>query len=483
LDTNNVSLPSSFDHPDPYYTRLVQRYAALIPAGPNKLKFLRSALDKYQLSPLAERIGWLRAITFRRTIIEELLPLLPANQPKPAELSIIYWLYRVRYPLLFTMVLTSLVVVINAGQWFYQQSRQSQVWDLRLMRPSEQRIIPVAVPVPTKATASPVAGFAPEQIWLVERTADYEQYSNGARILINAETTTRPRSFYALYRRSTTAAIRLPFEPHLAAYYPVTKSAPVGILYHVTQSDLLPFLPDKNKALQGNISNLVEYLRQEKLYNYLIDRFGRIHRIVQDDHYANHAGNSVWGDTEAVYINLNHSFIGVAFEGHWSASMQLRPDEINEAQIYSGKMLTEILRSKYQVADENCVTHGLVSINPSNQLIGFHLDWAKGFPFTLLGLKDKYLDPPPSLVEFGFRYDISFTQALGGSLWPGIAAAEITLQKRAEKMGLTTEALRDALLRDFSRYRQWLRLSPTSRQSGSETAENPTASNPLADAP
>ena len=51
-----------------------------------------------------------------------------------------------------------------------------------------------------------------------------------------------------------------------------------------------------------------------------------------------HAGNSVWADSRWSYVDLNISFLGVAFE----ARMQ---DEqpINEAQLHSARSLTEML--------------------------------------------------------------------------------------------------------------------------------------------
>ena len=76
---------------------------------------------------------------------------------------------------------------------------------------------------------------------------------------------------------------------------------------------------------------------------------------------ANHAGHSVWADSQWLYLELNSSFLGVAFE----ASM--REDQpVNQAQIHAAKALTEMLRSKYNLPAENCVTHAQVSVNPDN---------------------------------------------------------------------------------------------------------------------
>ena len=51
----------------------------------------------------------------------------------------------------------------------------------------------------------------------------------------------------------------------------------------------------------------------------MIDRFGRVFRIVRESDSANHAGNSVWADQHWVYVNLNESFFGVAFEAQTQA--------------------------------------------------------------------------------------------------------------------------------------------------------------------
>lgn len=455
----------AFEQPDPTYTRLVEQYSSLITSPTEKLKFLRTALDKYHYNPLAERVGWLKHITFRKVILEVLVQFLPADLPKPREVSLVFWLYRVRYPIYFTASLLVAVTAILTVQWAYAVAENAGLFDLRLMKP--QNSPPVAAPVAVAAQPRPadngelgsdeIEGYTADKIWQVEKGEDFELFSNGARILLQYETESEPRQFYALKRKATKTTLKTPVEAKLAVYYPEKRERPVGILYHVTQSDLLPFSPRYNKPLQGNIEQLLEYVRKEKLYNFLIDRFGRIYRVVKDDHYANHSGNSIWADEASVYINLNHSFIGVAFEGQWSADVKLNPDEINAAQVYAGKQLTEILRSKYNISDVNCVPHGMVSVNPTNFLIGHHLDWASGFPFATLGLRDKYARPPASILEFGFKYDRAFENSIGGELWPGIVLADARLKARAADMKIGQDQLRRQLQSDFTSYRRWLK--------------------------
>ena len=56
--------------------------------------------------------------------------------------------------------------------------------------------------------------------------------------------------------------------------------------------------------------SLLEYVRRKHAYHYLIDRFGRVYRVVAESDTANHAGYSVWADDEWFYVNLNESFLG-----------------------------------------------------------------------------------------------------------------------------------------------------------------------------
>ncbi len=109
------------------------------------------------------------------------------------------------------------------------------------------------------------------------------------------------------------------------------------------------------------------------------------------------------------------------------------------------------MRSRFQIDDANCVTHGLVSVNPSNMRICFHHDWARDFPFGAMGLSDKYQVPPASVAEFGFTYDEEIKAKLGGQLWPGVARAEQAFRQKAADANLDPETLRQ---RSRERYRR-----------------------------
>ena len=101
-------------------------------------------------------------------------------------------------------------------------------------------------------------------------------------------------------------------------------------------------------------------------------------------------------------MNLNSSFIGIAFETQTQHGDQ---PSANPAQVHAARILTEMLRNKYRIPQSNCVTHAQVSVNPDNMLVGYHTDWAGNFPFLAIGLNDNYMAPPPSIYAFGFNYD------------------------------------------------------------------------------
>jgi hypothetical protein len=172
-----------------------------------------------------------------------------------------------------------------------------------------------------------------------------------------------------------------------------------------------------------------------------------VFRIVQESDIANHAGMSVWGDDKGAYVNLNASFIGVAFE----LATDTAAPNATPAQIYSARILTEMLRSKYNIRAGNCVTHAQVSVNPNNMLIGYHTDWAGVFPFAAMGLPDNYGTPPPSLLAFGFGYDDTYVKITGVRVWSGLLMAEDQMQRQAAASGLPFNKYKAGLQ---SRYRE-----------------------------
>src|SRR5262249_62351138 len=130
-------------------------------------------------------------------------------------------------------------------------------------------------------------------------------YSNGARLLTEFQTESSRRNYY----RFDLNGLNSGDQGELS-------SVPAGIVYHISESDMIPFDDSNNSSLQNYSKQLLEYARNHRLYNYVIDRFGRSYRIVPDEQVATHAGNSVWSDGRNLWVNLSSSFIGICFEGN-----------------------------------------------------------------------------------------------------------------------------------------------------------------------
>jgi hypothetical protein len=282
---------------------------------------------------------------------------------------------------------------------------------------------PPVEPLPESLPADAL-GLVPGTIWLADRGPGWELYSNGLRI----ETTYAVRGEQRAYR----------VHHRDGSLDPDGYSKPAGILFHTSESDLWPLEPDFARQLRRGTVGLLHYLQKEQSYNYLIDRFGRVYRIVDDESRANHAGHSVWARNDEVYLDLNSAFLGVAFESRWDGGRSL---PITRAQLTAGRNLTHYLRQRFAIAPEMCVTHGLTSVSPRQGLIGYHRDWARGFPFEAFGLPDLYAVPPPSVALFGFGHDDEFLRAIGEP-WPGLVAAEQALTEEARQRALPVEAVR-----------------------------------------
>jgi len=267
------------------------------------------------------------------------------------------------------------------------------------------------------------------EVWLVEKSGNSEVYSNGLRIDNRFAVFNRTRSYRAF--------------PADGGRNEIRGSQPVGIVFHTTESRQAPFEARQNGVLKKIGESLLEYVQRKRAYNFLIDRFGRVYRIVAETDAANHAGNSVWSDGKWLYVNLNESFLGVSFEA------ETRPGQleaaVSEAQLRTASILTEMLRSRYGIAAENCVTHGQVSVNPSNMRVGYHTDWASSFPFERLGLPDNYAHALPALSPFGFESDPVFLKATGARMALSVNLAEDSLRVHATAMGLSVRAYRKTL--------------------------------------
>jgi N-acetylmuramoyl-L-alanine amidase-like protein len=292
---------------------------------------------------------------------------------------------------------------------------------------------PVITGLPAPAVHGPVVPVrAASEVWQVETQGAFEVYSNGLRVDDTYAVAHRARSYMA-------------FPADGGA--PLRRTDPAGIVFHSTESTQAPFEAGHNDTLKRIGESLVDYVRRRWSYHFVIDRFGRVYRVVAEGDAANHAGHSAWADDEWFYLNLNDSFLGVALESQAGAGM-------TTAQMRSAVVLTEMLRTKYRIAAGNCVTHAQVSVNPSNMRIGYHIDWAVGFPFAELGLPDNYGTAIPAIWAFGFEHDAGFLGA-GDPMRAGVDAAVARFGERAAGAGLTSASYRKQLQR---RYREMLAI-------------------------
>jgi hypothetical protein len=288
---------------------------------------------------------------------------------------------------------------------------------------------------PTPAGVLPSApAEASPSVWLVDKSAGSEIYSNGLRIDDEFCTGNHPRSYVVFPADAPDAR-------------GVVRTAPAGIVFHATESRQVPFEPGQNGVLKRIGQSLLEYIREKRAYHFLIDRFGRVYRVVAETDAANHAGYSVWSDGKWLYINLNESFLGVSFEAETYPGQH--EASITPAQVRAGAMLVETLRSRYAIPAANCVTHAQVSVNPANMRVGYHVDWASGFPFEAMGLPDNYAQPLPALAAFGFEYDPSFLRWAGTRLYEGVAAAGEILNRRAAAAGVAAPRYRKQLQNSY----------------------------------
>jgi len=298
-------------------------------------------------------------------------------------------------------------------------ARIQTVTDVKAGLPQEKRL-----PETPKVFATPVP-LGPA--WLVEHGRDYDVYSNGLRIENRFLTPNEPRS-YVVFRNG------LPSE---------RRSKPAGIIFHTSESAQAPFAANENDNLTRIGRELLEYISRKQAYHFVIDRFGRVFRIVPETDVANHAGNSVWADRDGVYLNLNHSFLGVSFEAH---THDLNEGYyLNSSQIHSGHLLVEMLVGKYDIPLRNCVTHAQVSVDPTTMTIGYHTDGSGNFPFQEIGIPNNYELPIPSMFLFGFDFDSRFLMVTGTRIWKGLLLADEQLRRDADSQHLSIDQHKEIL--------------------------------------
>jgi N-acetylmuramoyl-L-alanine amidase-like protein len=398
-----------------------------------KLRFLRTSLARRESVDQVSRVPWApaRRAVYRWLSLEGLRHVLDSGASDPAARVD----YVTRASLAFgraAVVGLGLILGIGAGAAVYRRVRPPVAPLLAAPRQVNPPAAPASDGVPPVSVAS--QAVAPAGIWLVEKGPQWELYSNGLRIDTGLTVKGTPRA-YRVFNEDGTLD-------------PQVQTAPVGLLFHTSESDVWPLEAAYNENLRGTSLALLRYVQKNRLYHYVIDRFGRVYRIVSEDSKANHAGNSVWADAGKVYLNLNHAFLGVSFETRWEGGKAL---PITQAQLAAGRNLSDALRQRYGIVPEMCVTHGLTSVNPKKRLIGHHMDWARGFPFEAFGLPDQYRRPAPSVALFGFDYDDDFLKVLDEP-WPGVHAAEALLATEARRAHVDVADLRSEKQAAYDRW-------------------------------
>jgi hypothetical protein len=287
-----------------------------------------------------------------------------------------------------------------------------------------------ALPAPRQPVRpGPAVEAPPPNVWLVEKGAAEETYSNGLRVDNRYVVAHYPRSYLAFPADGAGPAVR--------------RYEPAGIVFHTTESHLVPFEADQNTALRRAGESLLEYVRRKFAYHFVIDRFGRVYRVVAESDAADHAGPSLWADEKWLYVNLNRSFLGVSLEARTEPGQA--ESGASPAQIRAAAMLTEMLRSRYRIPATNCVTHAQVSVNPANMQVGYHTDWASGFPFEQVGLPNNYAQALPAVWAFGFEASAEFRAATGERMVEGVDRAEEALRAGALAEKSTLPAYRKQL--------------------------------------
>jgi len=410
-----------------------------------KLRYLRRSLERYE--KVDEKLqavpgAPLRWLAYRFTRVDQARPLFsenpngaltptrrgPRDSPRRARRTL-------------NVAAGLLVAAAGLALAAYPRSRAQPTELLPAAPPAATAAFPdVAEALPPLPRA-----VTPERVWMVQSGNGFELYSNGLRIDTRYAVAGEPRRYHAfdLERGMESEA----------------QDRPIGIVYHTSESDIWPLEESFNEKLRDSSQNLLHYLRKNKVYHYLIDRFGQVFRVVEETTKANHAGVSVWSAGRRAYLNLNGPTLGVSFETRWEGGRAL---PITRAQLEAGRALTDYLRQKWAIDPEMCVTHGLASVSQRKHLIGHHVDWARGFPFAAFGLPDQYQRPSPAVALFGFDHDEELAARMGEP-WPGVRRAEEQLADEAGRQGRSVAELR----RDkTSRYDLWL----AEQSSDAETA-------------
>ena len=116
-----------------------------------------------------------------------------------------------------------------------------------------------------------------------------------------------------------------------------------------------------------------------------------------------------------------------------------------------------MLRSRYRIPAANCVTHAQVSVNPANMQVGYHTDWASGFPFEQVGLPNNYAQALPAVWAFGFLATADYRAATGERMAEGVDRAEEAVRAAAQADRSTVPAYRKRLQDGYRQRLAWIK--------------------------
>ena len=99
----------------------------------------------------------------------------------------------------------------------------------------------------------------------------------------------------------------------------------------------------------------------EKLFHngechFLVDRSGRVYRIIRRDKVAYHAGLSMWNGVQ----NIDNYSIGIEIVGSYNST-------VTESQCAALKQLVGNLKHAYGISDDRVLTHSMVAYGAGNK--------------------------------------------------------------------------------------------------------------------
>src|SRR5215471_569705 len=271
----------------PTYSRVVERYALFFDNPEARLRFLNNTLARQarRQDRLQRRLrrfrflgwtglyDWLLEARCYSAIFEEMRAMrsyLPEDRrglahrihaPFSARLSfLIHQTRHAFYGASAVVAVLMLLVIYSFGMWSARAVNKS------LKHRYGQSVI-AAAPSPTPNPNNELFSNL-EKIFFVAKEDGYEKWSNNCNISTKYETDNHPRSYYTIPRGTETDGEQ-------------KTNKIVGIVYHTPENPQVMFNQDNAGAIQQGSRGLIEHVQKYKKYNYVIDRFGGIYRIVR----------------------------------------------------------------------------------------------------------------------------------------------------------------------------------------------------------